>query len=128
MRMAGVAQAYRGVDSAARVAMADRHGLVQLMFDELVAALGRAQAACERRERAARSHAAGQALSILAGLSSALDAERGGEVAALLASVYAQSSAEIIAAGQSERPEAYAAVAARIADIGDAWRLIGDKP
>lgn len=111
----------------ARVAAADRHGLIQLLFDELGVALARAEVACRQNDRAARSHASARAMAILSGLSSSLDSERGGEVAALLGAVYAKASADLITAGRNETPSGYADIAARVHDIASAWRLIGTR-
>lgn len=121
------AAAYGAVDASAKVAGADRHGLIQLLFDEFGVSLARAESACTRGDRTARSQAASKALSILAALSSSLDTERGGEVAALLGTVYARASSDLIAAAKTEDAEDYRRIALRVADIASAWRLIGER-
>lgn len=127
MAVVRVAEAYREIDMGARVAAADRHGLIQLLFDELAFALAQAEMACRQSDRTARSRASARAMSILSGLSSSLDSERGGEVAALLGAVYAKASADIITASRTESPRHYSEIASRINDIASAWRLIGTR-
>lgn len=121
--MAGIDD-YRAVELRGRIASADRHGLISLLYAELLDALARAAGAASRCDREATSRAAARALSVLAALTDSLDPDRGGEVAAILGSLYGRSVAATIAAMRTLDASALRTVHARIADVAAAWASI----
>lgn len=115
---------YRWVDLRGRIAGSDRHGLISLLYTELLDATLRATGAAERGDREAASRASARALSILGGLTDSLDPARGGEIAAILGSLYARSVATMIAALRTLDAAAFRGVHDRIADVAAAWASI----
>ena len=83
------AATYRRVDMAGRTATADGPALVQLLYEELVAALRAAAHAAERGNHAARSDRVTRATAILFALEAGLDFDAGGAVSTTLARLYA---------------------------------------
>jgi flagellar protein FliS len=121
--MAGIDD-YRRVDLHGRVAGADRHGLIGLLYAELLEALSKAAGAAQRGDREAASRASTRALSVLGGLTDSLDRDRGGEVAAILGSLYGRSVATTIAALRTLDAAGFRGVHDRIADVAEAWASI----
>ena len=116
------AATYRQVDLVGRTAMADGAGLVQLLYDELVAALRAAAWAAERGRFAAKSERVTRATAILFALEAGLDFERGGQVSRTLATLYAGARARVVEASIGHDPAPFRDVAAQLEEIGQAWR------
>lgn len=117
-----VAGRYRTVDLESRVAAADPHELVSMLFTGLREALGRA----ERAETpASRTPATGRALAIIEALDASLDFSTGGSVARALSGVYAQVRMLVVAGNLETRPELFAAARAQIAAVHASWGAIG---
>jgi flagellar protein FliS len=122
--MHSAARAYSQVDSAGRVAGADAHELVLILFDEALAELRAAARSIARADLAARSRHLSRAATIIAALDYSLDHGRGGDVAKSLSQVYAFARARIArAARRNDASEAEAAANA-LAEIAAAWRAI----
>jgi flagellar secretion chaperone FliS len=116
------AQTYRQIDVAGRTAGADGPALVQLLYEELVAALRAAAWATERRQLAAKSERVTRATAILFALEAGLDFETGGEVSATLARLYAGARKQVLDASLGTSPAPFRAVADDLAEIAAAWR------
>ena len=80
-RRFGAYARYQDVDVAARVEGASPHALVAILFEELLKALDTIAAAERAGDRARVNTAQARALSLLHGLETGLDFERGGEIA-----------------------------------------------
>ena len=120
----GSAQArYRDIDVAARVHSASPHGLVTIMFDELLRAVDALRAAERTVGRSQQSATQARAVSILHGLEAALDYQRGGEIAANLGRIYSEGR-RLIAIGGAARGGALDQVRQMIGDIAGAWTEI----
>ena len=97
---------YRSMDISSRVASADPHTLVSILYDELLTCIDVLAAAASRGQSLATNNHAHRARSILISLQSGLDFDGGGETAMMLASVYAAASDELnarIADGNIDR-------------------------
>jgi flagellar protein FliS len=119
--------AYRQAEQDFLVEGSDGHGLVQLLFNELLVAIEETSISIELDDLAARSASSSKALSILYVLNSSLDFEKGGEVALSLEQLYGWSRRQLIEAIKENSRERLANIRTSIADIADAWASIRDK-
>ncbi|WP_368039993.1 flagellar protein FliS [Sphingomonas bacterium] len=113
---------YRQVDVAGRTATADGPALVQLLYEELVAALRAAAWGAEQSRHAIRSERVTRAIAILFALEAGLDHDRGGDVSATLARLYAGARRQVVEASIDSDPRPFREVADTLEDIGRAWR------
>ena len=116
---------YESVDLSSRIEGASAHGLVGILFEELIKALDAMAAACRRRDFSQRGARQARALAILAGLEGSLDHAQGGEIALSLATIYREARRLTIAAAQANDPEPLLRAQAMLAEIASAWREIG---
>ncbi len=116
------AATYRQIDVAGRTATADGPALVQLLYDELVGALRAAAHAAEHGHYAAKSGRVTRATAILFALEAGLDFDRGGEVSATLARLYAGARATVLDAAMHNDPAPFRDTADTLAEIAGAWR------
>ena len=119
--------AYRQAEQDFLVEGSDGHGLVQLLFNELLVAIEETSISIELDDLAARSASSSKALSILYVLNSSLDFEKGGEVALSLEQLYGWSRRQLIEAIKENSRERLENIRTSIADIADAWASIRDK-
>ena len=117
------ARTYREIDLVGRTATADGPALVQLLYDELVAALRAAAFAAEHRRFAQRAERVTRATAILFALEANLDHEKGGEVSNTLARLYAGARSRVIAASIGQDGAPFRAVAAEFEEIAGAWKM-----
>jgi flagellar secretion chaperone FliS len=115
------AATYRQVDVAGRTAHADGPALVQLLYEELVAALRAAGHAAEHRQYAIKSERVTRATAILFALEAGLDFAGGNQVSATLSRLYAGARARILDAAMGDDPAPFRDTAATLADIAAAW-------
>jgi flagellar protein FliS len=116
---------YETVDLSSRIEGASPHGLVGILFEELIKGLDAMAAACRRRDFSQRGTRQSRVLAILAGLEGSLDHEQGGEVAASLATIYREARRLTIAAAQENDPEPLARAREMLSEIASAWSTIG---
>lgn len=122
--MKSAAQLYGGVDLRGRVESLSPHGLVQLLFDELLGAMRQAELCIRNSDRVRKGERVSRALAILGGLESSLDHQKGGALAERLSGVYRQVRAEIMAASRADDADGARSATAKIAEIAGAWRAI----
>ncbi|GAA0738489.1 flagellar export chaperone FliS [Sphingomonas japonica] len=115
---------YRSIDLAGRTGGADGHALVDLLYAELIRALGVAAWATEHRDFKLKGERITRAIAILFALENGLDFERGGEVSRTLATLYAGTRQSVIDASVGQDPAPLRIAAANIAEIADAWRQL----
>ena len=118
------AATYRQIDVAGRTATANGAGLVQLMYDELVAALRAAAWATEHGKPTVKSERVTRATAILFALEAGLDYVRGGEVSVTLAKLYAGARRTIVNASIGSDPAPFRDTAADLHEIAQAWRAV----
>jgi flagellar protein FliS len=117
-------RAYQQAEQNFLVEGADPHGLVHILYAELLASIERADLAMEIQDLAAKSAATSKILSILYVLTSSLDFEKGGEVAVSLAQLYDWSRRQVIGATRDNSREGLAPVRNAISEIAEAWTAI----
>lgn len=116
------AATYRQIDVAGRTAVADGPALVQLLYEELVAALRAAAWAAQHGRQAAKSDRVQRATAILFALDAGLDFDKGGEVSATLARLYAGARATVLKAALGQDPAPFRDTADTLEEIAGAWR------
>ena len=116
------ATTYRQMDVAGRTAGADGPALVQLLYDELFAALRAAAWATERGRHATRSERVTRATAILFALEAGLDFDGGGELSVTLARLYAGARRRVVDASIGDDPAPFREVADTLEGIAQAWR------
>lgn len=118
------AATYRQIDVVGRSATADGAGLVQLLYEELIAALRAAAWAAEHGKLAMKSDRVTRATAILFALEAGLDFDRGAGLSVTLANLYAGARRTIIEAsiGRDSRP--FRDTADSMAEIAQAWATI----
>ena len=123
-RMTAAYARYAEVDVKARVEGASPHGLVVILFDELLKTLGTMAAAERSGDRARSLSVQARALSMLHGLETGIDFERGGEIAQNLAKIYREARRLLGTYGDA-RGKAIEDARAMILTISEAWTAIG---
>lgn len=121
---AATAARYRSVDVNARVEGANPHQLIVILFEELMKALDSLRAAEAAGDRGRAGPLQSRSLSILHGLETGLDMEKGGEIAASLAKIYREAR-RLIAMPGTGRDAALEQARAMLADVAGAWASIG---
>ena len=115
---------YRNVDVMTRVEGASPHGLVAILYEEALTRMASLKAALLNRDIARRGESQARVLAILAALDAGLDHDKGGEVAGLLAQVYAEAHRLVVAAVQTRDAALVDQARSNIADIASAWDQI----
>ena len=122
--MTGPEAAYRSVDLSSRIESASPHGLVAILYEELLGALGVTRTAVRQKANPQRAEAAPRALTILQALEGGLDHEKGGDVARTLAQVYRGLRAKVSKAVGGRDMDALDEVRRMVADLAGAWNAI----
>ena len=116
---------YQNVDLSSRIESASPHGLVAILFDELLKALDAMTVAARRKDFGQRGSKQARALSILHGLECSLDHDNGGEIAQSLATIYAEARRLIIAAGRDNDADLVVRAREMLNQIASAWGQLG---
>lgn len=116
---------YAAVHAGSRIESATPHGLIKILFDELLLAIDASALAMERGEQVKANNKYIRAISIIHALDSSLDFDRGGAVAVGLAQIYRETRRLMVAASQSSNAEDARKAHAIISEIADAWNNIG---
>jgi flagellar protein FliS len=118
---------YRDIDVAARVEGATPHGLILIMFDELLKGLDALAAAEEMRDAVRRNAAQARVVSLLHGLEASLDYKRGGEIADNLGRIYREARRLLGATPGMDRATAIGQARDMLATVSGAWEAIGSE-
>ncbi|MDO6415849.1 flagellar export chaperone FliS [Sphingomonas sp. BIUV-7] len=121
---AGTAARYRSVDVNARVEGASPHQLIVILFEELMKALDSLRAAEAAGDRGRSAPLQSRALSILHGLETGLDMDKGGEIALSLAKIYREARRLLNTSGPT-RDAALEQARTMLAEVAGAWMSIG---
>lgn len=116
---------YRDIDVASRVQGATPHGLILIMFDEVLKGLGALQAAENARDFARRNAQEARVISLLHGLESSLDHKRGGEIADNLGRIYREARRLLGPTPGMDRNVALTQARDMLATVSGAWEAIG---
>lgn len=121
----GAGARYRNVDMSSRLEGASPHGLVAILFEELIRAIETSQAADRRGDRGKRAERQARALSILHALEASLDFDNGGEIATSLSSIYREARRLISVGARHGQPAMVEQARTMLADLASAWESIG---
>ncbi|SBT04212.1 flagellar protein potentiates polymerization [Candidatus Accumulibacter aalborgensis] len=117
--------AYQKVEVDLAIEVADPHRLVLLLFAGAQAAIGKARAAMEQQQIAAKGEAVSKAIDIIAnGLRVSLDLEKGGEIAERLDALYEYLVLRLLRANLNNDLRALEEVSGLLEEIHGAWRAI----
>lgn len=116
---------YAAVHASSRIESASPHGLVKILFDELLLAIDASAVAMDHGDRAKATDKYIRAISIIHALDSSLDFDRGGDIATGLAQIYREARRLMIFAHQSGTSVDARKAHAIISEIADAWNRIG---
>jgi flagellar protein FliS len=119
------ARRYAAVHSGSRTEGATPHGLVKILFDELLLAMDAAALAERNGDRMKVSDKQARAMSILFALESSLDHDKGGDVAAGLAQIYREARRLLLVGAKDRSAQPVDQARAMVAEIADAWNQIG---
>ncbi|MAP45735.1 flagellar export chaperone FliS [Sphingobium naphthae] len=119
------ARRYAAVHSGSRTEGATPHGLVKILFDELLLALDAAALAERQGDRMKVSDKQARAMSILFALESSLDFDKGGDVATGLAQIYREARRLLLVGAKERSADPVDQARAIVAEIADAWSQIG---
>lgn len=115
---------YGRIDLAGRIEGASPHGLVTILFDELLGAILRIRRAVDKGRPAA---ALERALDIIQALRMTLDHDRGGELAASLAAVYEEALRQLLTGVRDRDSRRVDTAHTMIAEISEAWAVIAPQ-
>ena len=124
-RAGGAGAHYRTVDLNSNIESASPHRLVSILYDELTVTLARLRAAIGRGDLARQNEAHARALSIVQTLHNGLDFEKGGEIAAALASIYAEAARLIGQGSRARDTKPIEEAQTMLGEIVEAWKAIG---
>jgi flagellar protein FliS len=119
------ARRYAAVHSGSRTEGATPHGLVKILFDELLLAMDAAALAERNGDRMKVSDKQARAMSILFALESSLDYDKGGDVATGLAQIYREARRLLLVGAKDRSADPVDQARAMVAEIADAWNQIG---
>ena len=120
--------AYQKVGIDAAIEVADPYRLILLLFAGAQAAIGKARAAMQQQQIAAKGEAISKAIDIIGnGLKVSLDLEQGGELAERLYALYDYMVLRLLRANLDNDLRALEEVAALLEEIHGAWREISPQ-
>jgi flagellar protein FliS len=122
---ASAARRYAAVHTGSRTESATPHGLVKILFDELLLAMDAAALAERNGDRMKVSDKQARAMSILFALESSLDFDKGGDVATGLAQIYREARRLLLVGAKDRSADPVDQARAIVAEIADAWSQIG---
>lgn len=117
--------AYRS-ESVMAAEFADPHTLVSMLINGAVERIAQARGAMAHGMTARKGERVGKAISIIESLRATLDTERGGEVAANLASLYEYMTRRLLHANLHNDAAALDEVSRLLNDIKGGWEGIAD--
>lgn len=120
----GAAKSYRNVDLSSRIEGASAHALVAILFEELLKATDLLILGMRRSDWGQRAQRQGRVLSILQGLETSLDFDKGGDIARDLALVYREARRMVMEGSRTNDLAKIEAARAMIGEINSAWMEI----
>lgn len=120
---AGASAQYGQIDLDARIANASPHGLVEILFEELMRAMTLMRKAVQPHRR---SEALSRALGILQSLNDTLNFEAGGSIAQSLSSIYGEARRLLLKGMREDDPAHIIQAEAMIGEIAQSWAAMRD--
>jgi flagellar secretion chaperone FliS len=116
---------YASIQTGSRIEGATPHGLVKILYDELLIAIDTAVAAQSSGDIGKTNEKHSRAMSILHALDASLDFDKGGDIALSLAQIYKESRRLLLLSVQQKSNEEALKARAILAEIAAAWEAIG---
>jgi flagellar protein FliS len=116
---------YAAVHAGSRVESASPHGLIKLLFEELLVAMDACALAFERGDQVKANDRHLRAISLIYALDSSLDFEKGGDIATGLAVIYREARRLMLLAAQQRSSAPVRQAHGIVAEIASAWNQIG---
>ncbi len=118
---------YKQVSIQTAVENADPHTLIQMLMDGAIERLNSAKYHMLSKDIVKKGEDVSRAISIIDGLRSSLDMERGGEIAQNLEALYDYMQRQLLQANLKDKPENIDEVLSLIAEIRSGWMAIPDQ-
>lgn len=118
------AQSYGSIQLVTGVATADNVQLIQMLFDGLTESLAAARGHIENASIEEKSKALARAGRIVVGLQSALDFDRGGELAHNLNDLYGYLTRRILHVNAYNDLQTLAEITGLVRDVSEAWQSL----
>ena len=118
---------YREIEVAARVEGATPHGLVLIMFEELLKGIDTLRTLEAVGDPARRNAAHARVISLLHGLETSLDYNRGGDIAENLGRIYREARRLLGPTPGIDRDTALLQVRDMLGTVSSAWEAIGPE-
>ncbi|GAB5992658.1 lateral flagellar export chaperone LafC [Aeromonas enteropelogenes] len=120
--------AYQFAATQAKAASADPHQLVLMLMDGLLDEIARAEGHILAKQFERKGQAISKCLQILGGLDSALDMEKGGELAANLHRLYDYCGQKLFEISVSNNVAGFAEVRSILGELKDGWEVMARQP
>lgn len=117
-------QQYRNLELQSRVASASPHGLVSILYEELLRALDLLNASFVRGNSISGNPHHGKALSIIIALEASIDFNSGGDLASVLQRIYRSAIRTLNNAARANDASGVTEVRSAISDISYAWNAL----
>ncbi|RRQ51517.1 flagellar protein FliS [Sphingorhabdus wooponensis] len=119
-------QHYRDMELQSRVASASPHGLVSLLYEELLHALDLLTATAKRGTAISGNPHHTKALSIIIALETSIDFANGGDLAGVLQRIYRSAVYKLNAAAQTNDVAHIAELREAVSEIAYAWAALAN--
>ncbi|MFM5438938.1 lateral flagellar export chaperone LafC [Aeromonas enteropelogenes] len=120
--------AYQFAATQAKAASADPHQLVLMLMDGLLDEIARAEGHILAKQFERKGQAISKCLQILGGLDSALDMEKGSELAANLHRLYDYCGQKLFEISVSNNVAGFAEVRSILGELKDGWEVMARQP
>ncbi|EKP0299597.1 lateral flagellar export chaperone LafC [Aeromonas veronii] len=120
--------AYQFAATQAKAASADPHQLVLMLMEGLLDEMARAEGHILARQFERKGQAISKCLQILGGLDSALDMDKGGELAANLHRLYDYCGQRLFEISVSNNVEGFAEVRKILQELKEGWEAMARHP
>lgn len=120
--------AYQFAATQAKAASADPHQLVLMLMDGLLDEMARAEGHILAKQFERKGHAINKCLQILGGLDSALDMEKGGELAVNLHRLYDYCGQRLFEISVSNDMAGFSEVRRILLELKDGWEAMARHP
>ncbi|MFM5755887.1 lateral flagellar export chaperone LafC [Aeromonas veronii] len=120
--------AYQFAATQAKAASADPHQLVLMLMEGLLDEMSRAEGHILARQFERKGQAISKCLQILGGLDSALDMDKGGELAVNLHRLYDYCGQKLFEISVSNNVEGFAEVRKILQELKEGWEAMARHP
>ncbi|MEH8110474.1 lateral flagellar export chaperone LafC [Aeromonas veronii] len=120
--------AYQFAATQAKAASADPHQLVLMLIEGLLDEMARAEGHILARQFERKGQAISKCLQILGGLDSALDMDKGGELAVNLHRLYDYCGQKLFEISVSNNVEGFAEVRKILQELKEGWEAMARHP